>query len=571
MALQGLASFPGITEIIGAQFTFSRGITPSVAVLRVVPQKGFLAEVGTFRLDFGGVHLEFKDCALDLASLRKDQAGLIWTIRLEDRRWRWRNEGGGHYISGHYNKRKPDGEIDTDTEKKPQDLAKLLLKQMGESGYDVSELPNDPRPEVHWDYANPAQQLAQLCEDLACHVVLQLNNKVKLCANGKGKNLPADGTVTEGGYGFDSQGRPDSLLVVGGPLRFEDKFLLEPVGEEIDGKIVPIDDLTYKPLDGWHSITPGDYWDDNVPNTYRKDGKVLYAYELARRSVWKWFRIKNMAGGGFKPEKGLDDKVKVEKLEQLLPLGDGLLETITDDDGRKIPKPYELTGEICRLNDDEKNSDSGELYAGRFDVDRQLGIVRSSEPLVKYNATAITLIWTDPNLYLRTSYSVKDSETRMPIRFTRERKLKGKKHNTGSRVISRPEIDRTLRSEYAEQSELGEEPTKVAKTHDNKADVDKQADHYLDVVTKEYEVDPSEEYGYAGLVKIDPDGAISQVSWKVGDKAAATTRASRGVEGDIYTPDFKARRKDEKAKDADEKSRMTDVDMRRVTAAGRIA
>ncbi len=53
------------------------------------------------------------------------------------------------------NVRQRDGQLDANTEQAPQDLAALLLEAMGEPDFDVSGLPNLPRPEVDWVSAPP--------------------------------------------------------------------------------------------------------------------------------------------------------------------------------------------------------------------------------------------------------------------------------------------------------------------------------------------------------------------------------------------------------------------------------
>lgn len=529
MALAASASFPGIDVVIGADMTFGHGISPSVCTIRTVPHSNFIAGVGTLVLSFGGDSLKFKDCALDLATLRADESGTEWTINILDRRWKW---AFGH-VSGKYNTKKADGEIDKDTEKTPQELAKLLLEAMGETRPDVSALPSKPRPEVQWDFDNPAAQLAELCDSLSCRVVLGLDDRVKIHELGKGARLPTGG-VSAGGAGFDTSAIPSSLMIVGAPIRFQSKWLLEAVGEDTDGSIKLLDDLSYKPADGF--ICEGM---TNVDDTYLKDGVEAEAYELAAKSVYRWYRVKEQAaGGGFTPP-GYDGKPKITKLKQIV-WGDGLIGTVDDPDGRKVPKPAEVSAEWYTYSDDDFTSEPGAPFRAAFSFDSDKGIVRFANPVYILDASASNAAAAE--VYLTISYTLLD-EGGTPIRFTRERKIpEGKKANTKPRIILHEEIERTVKQNYSDVT------TKSGAPVDNLQRVNKEADHYIDAVLKEYTTDQSLTQEYAGLVFLAPDGLTTQVSWRMGNGQPATTTISQVDEHDIYTPSYSERRKEEQAK-----------------------
>ena len=205
------------------------------------------------------------------------------SVRILDRRWKWQYGE----ISGRYNIREKEEEylIDPDTEKKPRQLATLLLAAMGEVGYSVDELPNDNRPQKHWVSANPANELYQLCDSLGCRVVLGLDNRVRLRRVGSGASLPVLGIEISDSVGIDAQARPDSIKVVCGPTRYQARFFLEAVGKDVDGRIKFLDDLSYRPDDGWGAANvDGDF--DDV-----RDESRCAAQKLAILSVFKWYRI----------------------------------------------------------------------------------------------------------------------------------------------------------------------------------------------------------------------------------------------------------------------------------------
>ena len=156
----GNATFPGISVITAAQMTLSHGISPSSAIITTVPHTNFIAKVGDLTFTFGGETITFKDAIADQATFTQSGAGQRWTVRVFDRRWRWRFGG----ISGRYNERTTNGLLNADigNRQSPRDLALFLLDAMGESNVDLSEIPNRERIFVNWDDANPAVELAEI-------------------------------------------------------------------------------------------------------------------------------------------------------------------------------------------------------------------------------------------------------------------------------------------------------------------------------------------------------------------------------------------------------------------------
>src|SRR3990172_4122534 len=106
MPPQGLASFPGINQIVSASIDFVHGISPSRAQITLAPQPNFIGAGGTFSMTFADVALHWPDCRIDSNSLQRNERGEVWQLQILDRRWKWVGLGK---ISGRYNVRKPDG------------------------------------------------------------------------------------------------------------------------------------------------------------------------------------------------------------------------------------------------------------------------------------------------------------------------------------------------------------------------------------------------------------------------------------------------------------------------------
>jgi hypothetical protein len=532
MAPQGTVSFPGIppAAIIGADYTLGHGITPGVCNLRVVLGASVKSEVGDLVFRFGDVKLTFPQCALRSGSLKLGGRGHVWSLQIADRRWKWQYGA----ITGQYNIRGEDGKLDSRLpEKTPQELAKLLLEAMKEKGYDVSALPNEPRPEISWDAANPAGELAELCESLGCRVVLGTDDKVRICRTGEGRELPDGGLAMNAGLGLERTIPPDELQIIYGPSVYQSKLRLEAVGEETDGSIEPIDKLSYIPEETKSWVGgPSSAKDED----YERDGAERSTGDLAEETVFRMYRIVGQVTGGLEIP-GLKMPFEITGVDQYV-LRDDLIETLAGDDGVRRTRPAYVAGVYYdELADDDGNTKPGTNYPHGFRIDTERRLVLFDQPVYKLadggDAPA--------DLHLMTSYHLRVTPGGRLVRDERTRKLGGARHKTGPRVEHHPEIFSSFIVEYDGIA------TAAAPTT-NREETDREADYYLDALERQYkEVDRTSDVQYAGLVDICPDGAIQQVNWRVGDGGPALTRASRNTEANFYVASYAEKRRRERA------------------------
>lgn len=330
MSVQGLASFPGIDQLLDASIGVTHGISPSLARLTIVPQPDLATEIGTLRFAFGDVAIEFLDCKVDRASFERDGGGEIWRVSVFDRRWKWRFGK----ISGTYNVWRDDFSLQrgenntTDTERTPQQLATLCLEAMGESDFDVADMPNEPRPSVEWDYAVPAQALARLCDELGCRVVLRLDNRVAIRRVGVGAELSTV-MALENAVTIDPPERPGAIAVLGGASRYQVDFQLEAVGlaegdAENADTLVPIDQLGYRPTGGWSRA--------DLPYFHQVDATFR---ALAEKSVFQYYRIRTpLTVPGYEGPQGN----QVTRLEQILPIEQEQI-VVANENGQLASQP----------------------------------------------------------------------------------------------------------------------------------------------------------------------------------------------------------------------------------------
>lgn len=281
--------FPGLQDMESASVLYQPGIGPSQANISVPAGR-----VNFNLLTHGDLILVYKNtpaviwkrAAVESVTfdIADDQT---YQITILDRRWMWRYGE----ISGRYNARdKTTANIAPNAvEKTPRELCTLLLNAMGEQGYDVSQVPEDTRPDIEWDKANPAQELSDLCDKLGVRIVLDYDDKVRLKAVGTGNLFPdIPESLISPSLSVPKLTRPYKFRVYSNVARFETRFELEFVGEDVDGDFKPLRLLSYAP-DSAHETGGMD-----PTHTWLKNGGIPEkAAELAKKTCFRYARIKS--------------------------------------------------------------------------------------------------------------------------------------------------------------------------------------------------------------------------------------------------------------------------------------
>jgi len=509
MASQPIFSYPGISDYLSASYTLSHGTQPGKVHVRCVAGTTYPAAQGTVRfVDPGtGVAVSLPDCRVDSAHVELTPRGdQVVRFEILDRRWRWRLGK----ISGQYNLRTENPkQIVPGTEKSPRELAQLCLAAMGIKHVDLSRMPNQTRPFIEWDVANPASALAALAETVGCTVVLKTNGRVSIEPVGQGKPLPLNGFLLQGRTTYDPPELPLAIELVAGPTRYQVDFELEAVGEDIDGQIKPIDQLSYKPKQGWALESP---WTDNVDPRHQ---------ELSQQSLFKMYRIKVP---DYLPGVSMKHGNRLKHIDEVLPLlpyqiDDDLL----PDNTRKRRQPWvygtfskgEQSAQLPTTQPPNANLTKypQQRYLRGFTIDYRRGIVRFDEPVFDYIDNGTQQLRKAADLRLRTSVHWRRSPTRALERWSLRR---------GRNSPSEPPLilhrrDIALEVKHDEKS---------ARVRDNFDEVSQQARFTLDQTLSQLRPTPIASAQYVGLQPIEPDGAIRQVSWHIetnGPMASKTT------------------------------------------------
>lgn len=540
MARQGLVSFPGVPDdfIVAGQYTRGHGISPGTAQLTVVPNTKVSKGIGDLVFSFDKVKIKIPGCAIvDGRATVSTTAPTTWQIRLLDRRWAWQYSK----VSGRYNVRKQNGDVDTKTfkEKTPRELAEICLKAMDESGYDTSKLPNETRPKIEWEDARADVELEKLCTSLGCRVVYCLDDKVRLLPQGTGKSLPTDESAINLSVNHERAATPGKLEVVCPATVFEAKWELEAVGEDTDGDIKVPDELSYKPEGGWglpEAVDPD--------ATYTRDGAEKKVIDLARKTVGKYFRIKKLIsdpfGGILTPTFG--GKL-ISGSILLVSFNDHLARA--DDDGKYPPAILEGVFVDDDLATAGFRTEEGTAWPGTFTIDKERRLVilgPDGDSFGAYNTAAADDATIEfAKLVLHTSFTVLDPADGATIRHSTDREL-GK--NPGTKTI-KSEVPLIVRETYSA-------PRTFKAVSTNRPTLDAELKSLLDLEQKRLQAHQSGDIEYEGLRDdIELDGAISQITFRVGGLQPAVTRVGRNTEPVVSQPPYEERRRIERAK-ADE-------------------
>lgn len=267
----GYATWPGVQGVISCRYTMSQGISAGCATLRILPQDPkSIARTGTLTITDTFGKVEFPDCIVVDDQIGGDpQTGFISTLRIWDRRWKWRGLG---QISGAYNQLDKRGKLLPETIRSPEELAILCLQAMGETkvtihlpkgltrkdgqdwqGLNPSWYNTTPttgtNPPVNWEAGTitPAAALQQICDLYSCRICLRASdNGVFIGPIGIGQDLP-DGAIRRETMSLKNPATPTGVAAAGSPTLYQMRLLMRAVAPEWHGGIVPIERLMYRP------------------------------------------------------------------------------------------------------------------------------------------------------------------------------------------------------------------------------------------------------------------------------------------------------------------------------------
>ena len=505
----------GVDAVESAYYTLTNGVIPGSVILRINPQLSPIPS--DVQVTFNGEvdSIVLKRCVVNYASMKRNLSQQVYSLRAWDRRKLWENGSA----NGRFNVHRPDGSIQLRTKEHLRGLAVLLLDAAGESGYDVSLLPNDVFPEVEWDGDIPMFALEELVSPFGFVICWNPNTDVvSVIPHGYGQppNFSADTSSLD--LSVDQNLMPDSIALYCGRVLFQTKVKLKAVVPEIDNSVVALDDASYKPQNGW-VYQQGTEWEDVAI----EHGE--YAASLAREAAYKWFRVDTFSDGTLNCDGYWDNPI--HEIGDILPLNYHLADLYAPVGATYLrQKPTYVQGVFFTSGrdgiDPVGNTDPNERLDSHFGFDHVNGIYKFPEPIVKREGNQFV----EPELWATVSFYLSDKFTLLKKRFILERDLGGSR-GTGARIEKREEIQRQIIANFPD-----DDPTAVPTIADNEDDATDEANLQLDLVQASLQPRTSRVVMARGFHAQFTDGVTLQVVWSQDLENGADTVAGAHAEFD---------------------------------------
>ena len=561
------------------QLVLSHGISPSVASITSNQPPGNLPPVGDLILSDDFTSITVRDMAVNYMSVSIG-GGYTWTYQLHDRRWKWKFGE----VTGWYNRRLPNGDLDEDHQKTPRELANILLKAMNEEeeSWSTVGLPVEPRPEVKWDRSNPAGELQALCTPFNVRVILSTDNKVNLVQRGFGRQLPQKDAESFNPK-IEGKPSPDRIKVYSGPRAIQRRVELEAVGYDWKNKkIVLIADLPYSPNNlrgipqggtgGWTiPVRPSRVLPyDNTVDPHDEEAKERREnVKWADETVYRWYRIRK------KDKDGKDIKLDDKPIKDYTFRGI-LLETEEADEGVKTNLTARIYGTYNSLtirDSTRVGQDVTGRYEGSVSFDAKTNVFKFGDNIYLMNIEAHEkfeqeILLAEPAI-IYAELTANWNPDGLPDRHHVEHWISGNPYQPKpvSKIVIVDEVIPTSIQKYkiGGLNELMEPP--LDKPIDNTEDVEDELAHWLGREMSALQATRGDQAKYIGIQVIEPDGLIEQVTFTINDGGASTT-ASTASEHMIYDMSYQEKLRIVDARREVEKTRRARAWDRHVALAG---
>jgi len=305
------------------------------------------------------------------------QGGRHLTCSIYDRRWEWQ----WGYVNGIYN------ELDYNglpkQEKTLQQLFELIFTAINETNYIFVGMEGyaTTYPEVNWEFENPGEAINSLCDKYGVTLGLSTDNggRFVICPMNYERDFP--GGTSSMTYEHAEVGvlLPNKIILVGARAQVQEQFKdLIPVGEDIDGSVKPINQLSFSPTtqapeeEEYPYKAWGDALRDCFTNLATEQEKLL-----AEKCIFKWYSI------DFYLEETVNGQdVLVYDPELILPLLSEISDVEVVEGKTDHAKPYVLAETTEWDGTEFKTVAFGKITDG-YSIDKKLGIVKFNDPTVK--------------------------------------------------------------------------------------------------------------------------------------------------------------------------------------------
>lgn len=593
----GNIDYPGLGPVESLRFSDQAGISPAVVCIECYPGNQIPSPDGDLTLTYNNKKIVIRSCHLDSVDYDESGGGNLYYLRLLDERWKWQFSS----VTLRANQRLPNNFVNPLFEVTPRQLAALCFERLGVKNYDVMQLPNDDRPEVDWDQANAAQELAALCDKYGCRLVPRRSDgSWMICVTGEGEKLPTDLPYCSSGDGVNPREIPDYIKIVTAPFRVQMAVELEPTGkttglvwETIDKVAADLAPASRSPFGNQtsspYNFEPFDSTNIDYMRFTMPDGTKTSKFELAEQYVWKCFRVKDLEPfGKYHTETststrrprvrenkatidipGYDKKVYRKQMILLNELVNvyvdgygeehnrpafafGIWQSPKAPNGMNAPFGSRIDAQaVNALQTSLEDRRSFSIHSDPIDSDKT--IVEFSHKMFMVTNPEAAILRSGPpahydfaRLWVMCAVQIKSLQTFQPERFEFYYQIGTGTNKDFCHVVIKDDIKPWYIQDYDMEPgpwiDGGTIP--LGSLRDNAEEVIKQCKTYAESLAKSFETIVSKKMCYDGWFEIDMDGAIQQVSYRY-SKRGFETIASYGSEHNYEQPSYWERRQRE--------------------------
>ena len=599
MPIFGEAYWPGVRGFIACEYTCSHGSRASIAALTIPDQNlGGIATNGTLIITDGFRQIQIRSARVVDVRYNGGTTTTPRTITLmiADRRWMWDGRGA---VAGKYNQVDPEpddiavpvgvpgkitGPYIPGTERTATELIQECFRELNCSDYLINPAPQVAVPVV-WEDTPPAAALQEIMDQIGYRLIYRpIDDSFAVNQIGMGTRLPLNLPITASSPGFSLPRTPAEIWVAGGATMYADWLMLEPIGLEENGRARHIDDLSYRPLDGWVSTTFGkdepaigaDRLQNRAGVRIGDSSSIEASLKLAREHIWKLFRVRLYNVGTAEEDHIYVGGYGKVTDRRLIKLHDREYFPTKTKTGRYNIGHPSLVGCVYlpRLRTGSKPiaADAiGNTYINvnknlplEFQIDTQRGWVRFNEPVTRMDSDNKAV---PPVLYLSTSFEVLRYGKMIPERYFFRGRNAAEIPGCPPDIIERPEmhmiVSATRKVKFldsdgdgvpdkdADGNELGAGPNSLFRldhVDSNQADLDRVAEYFYGTkLAAGLAGSETQQITYAGIWPIEPNGYVQQVTWRVGGDQPAQTTASANTEHAAELPRYPEKRRVEQA------------------------
>lgn len=243
---QGALRYGGIWADGAFSVSRTQNSSPDTIVAQFNESK-VLPQVADMEVWYGQQRILLPRCRLIRQEIATGSRGRMWQCYFEDRRWLWT------YVNatGEFNFKDSitqSGVIPHNQLSLAQQIV-YLFSQLGESVFMPFQLA-DYKPSVHFDLVPAITILESMLAEYGLTCCLQWNNTVGIYQQNIGARPPTDARVSDYQISRVPPTIPETVGVYTNDTRFLTDFPLEAIGLD-GGQWLPIDQLSYKPANGW--------------------------------------------------------------------------------------------------------------------------------------------------------------------------------------------------------------------------------------------------------------------------------------------------------------------------------